>query len=103
MPIYCYRQAEETGCDLCRQGFEVRQKIADEPLQHCPECGAKVQKIITKVHVHTGITSGGGHTLSEKNISKHGFTQYRKVGPGQYVKTAGKQGPDQFNAQDIES
>ena len=103
MPIYCYQQAEETGCALCHQGFEVRQKISDEPLQHCPECGAPVKKIITSVNIHVSMTSGGSQTLSEKNISKHGFTQYRKVGPGQYEKTAGKQGPDQFNAQDIES
>ncbi|MCX7545300.1 FmdB family zinc ribbon protein [Marinicella gelatinilytica] len=101
MPIYCYRQTEQNGCDLCRHGFELRQKITDVPLQHCPECGVPVNKIITAVHVHTGLTSGGGHTLSEKNISKQGFTQYRKVGPGQYEKTAGKQGPDQFNAKDL--
>lgn len=101
MPIYCYQHTEKSGCDLCRQGFELRQKIADEPLQQCPECGVPVKKIITAVNVHTGLTSGGGHTLSEKNISKQGFTQYRKVGPGQYEKTAGKQGPDQFNALDL--
>lgn len=101
MPIYCYRQVEENGCDLCRQGFEVRQKIADQPLQACPECGAQVKKIITTVNIHTGISSGSGYTLSEKNISKHGFSQYRKVGPGQYEKTTGKQGPNTFNAKDL--
>ena len=100
-PVYCYQHAEKTACDLCRKGFEVRQKLTDTPLQACPECGAKLKKIITKVNVHTGLTSGGGHTLSEKNITQQGFTQYRKVGPGQYEKTAGKQGPDQFNAKDL--
>lgn len=100
-PVYCYQHAEKTACDLCRKGFEVRQKLTDTPLQACPECGAKLKKIITKVNVHTSLTSAGGHTLSEKNITQQGFTQYRKVGPGQYEKTAGKQGPDQFNAKDL--
>ena len=79
----------------------MRQKITDTPLNVCPECGAKLKKVITKVNIHTGITSGSGHTLSEQNIAKQGFTQYRKVGPGQYEKTAGRQGPDQFNAKDL--
>lgn len=102
MPIYCYQQTKASSCSLCEAGFEVRQKLTDKPLKTCPQCGAQVQKIITSVNVHTGLTSGGGHTLSEQNISKQGFTQYRKVGPGQYEKTAGRQGPDQFNAHDLQ-
>ena len=87
---------------MCRQGFEVSQKLTDKPVQHCPRCGAAVKKIITTVHVHTGLTSNTGNTLSNKNIAKHGFTQYRKVAPGQYEKTVGKQGPERLSTNDIE-
>lgn len=36
---------------------------------------------------------GKGPALDEKNIEKHGFTQYKRAGKGVYEKTAGK-GPD---------
>ena len=33
MPIYEY------ACKACGKAMEIRQKIADDPLQDCPECG----------------------------------------------------------------
>jgi putative FmdB family regulatory protein len=41
MPVYEYECA---GCDKI---FELQQKIADEPIQVCPQCGGEVRKLIS--------------------------------------------------------
>jgi putative FmdB family regulatory protein len=38
MPIYEYR------CEACGHEFEQLQKISDEPLKDCPECGEPALK-----------------------------------------------------------
>src|SRR3954451_17641342 len=45
MPIYEYK---------CDKGhvFEVMQKMTDDPVKKCPECGAKVQRVFHAVAVH---------------------------------------------------
>ncbi len=45
MPIYEYR---------CENGhlFEVMQKITDDPVTHCEECGAPVQRVFHPIAVH---------------------------------------------------
>src|SRR5215211_4338534 len=45
MPIYEYR---------CENGhtFEVMQRMADDPVQTCGECGASVQRVFHPVAVH---------------------------------------------------
>ena len=45
MPIYEYR---------CENGhlFEVMQKITDDPVTHCEECDALVQRVFHPVAVH---------------------------------------------------
>jgi putative FmdB family regulatory protein len=45
MPIYEYR---------CENGhlFEVLQKMTDEPVTHCEECGAPVQRVFHPIAVH---------------------------------------------------
>ncbi len=41
MPIYEYR------CLDCEKKLEVVQKITDEPLSTCPECGGELKKLIS--------------------------------------------------------
>jgi putative FmdB family regulatory protein len=86
MPFYEYTSAEQSGCDHCRRRFTVLQRLADEPLAECPECGGPVRRVISPPHV----VAGKGHMLTESSIEKAGFTQYRKIGKGVYEKTAGK-------------
>jgi putative FmdB family regulatory protein len=45
MPIYEYR---------CENGhlFEVMQKISEDPVTTCPECGAPVQRVFHPIAVH---------------------------------------------------
>ncbi len=42
MPIYEYH------CDACTHNFEVIQKVTDDKLTYCPECGKhKLRKMVT--------------------------------------------------------
>ncbi len=45
MPTYGYR------CTKCKYEFEVFQKITDEPIRECTECGADVKKMIFPVGI----------------------------------------------------
>ncbi len=40
MPTYGYR------CTSCGHQFEVFQRMSDEPVQTCPNCGGKVTKML---------------------------------------------------------
>jgi putative FmdB family regulatory protein len=42
MPIYEYE------CKACGKQFEVWQKITDEPLKTCKECGGELIKLISE-------------------------------------------------------
>jgi predicted nucleic acid-binding Zn ribbon protein len=100
MPLYTYENKhQDIHCTYCLGGFDVMQKLTDPVLTHCSYCGCDIKKIISAPHVTTGTTGSPKSTLSEKNITKNGFSQYRKVGQGKYEKTAG-QGPDQFSTED---
>ncbi len=41
MPVYEYE------CKECDRVFEVQQKMADEPLRHCPKCRAPIKKLMS--------------------------------------------------------
>lgn len=88
MPIYEYKPSGASHCDFCREGFDRLQKLSDPTLTTCPKCGAEVERKISAPNLATA-----GPSLSESNIEKHGFTQYRKLEKGVYEKTTGK-GPD---------
>lgn len=42
MPVYEYE------CPACEKIHEVQQRMADDPLQDCPECGGSVKKIMSR-------------------------------------------------------
>lgn len=41
MPIYEYR------CTKCRKEFELFQKITDEPASECPDCGGRIERLVS--------------------------------------------------------
>ena len=88
MPIYVYRASGESNCSLCEKPFERRQKVEHSRLTACPECRSPVRQVITAPNLAKPVPN-----LSETNVEKHGFTQYKKAGKGVYEKTAGK-GPE---------
>ena len=58
MPIYLY------SCQLCHQELEALQKISDDMLTKCPNCGEeKLVKMLTSSSFHL---SGGGWFRDEK-------------------------------------
>lgn len=73
MPIYDYR------CDECGVSFEVLQRMSDDPLVACEECGGKLRKVLHPVAIHfkgsgfystdygkgSGPRPGGSETTSE--------------------------------------
>ena len=48
MPIYEYKAISNTHCELCKDKFEVRQGINDEPLKQCPKCGSEVRRLFSR-------------------------------------------------------
>jgi putative FmdB family regulatory protein len=88
MPIYEYKCQEKRHCSLCVDGFDRLERITDPALTTCPQCGAKVKRVISAPNLTRASPS-----LESNNLEKHGFTQYRKASKGVYQKTAGK-GPE---------
>ena len=57
MPTYEYQ------CEQCGKRFELFQNMSDDLLQHCPECGGTVKRLIgTGAGV---IFKGGGFSATE--------------------------------------
>ncbi len=47
MPTYRYRAVEaERGCPQCLKGFEVIQRMTENPLSLCPRCGRSVHRVL---------------------------------------------------------
>lgn len=63
MPIYEYR---------CKKGheFEVIQRMSDDPVTECEECGAPVERIFNPVAVH--FKGSGFYTTDYARSSKPG-------------------------------
>ena len=64
MPIYEY------GCSKCQKIHEVTQKLADKPLTKCPECGGKVEKLISRSSF--ALKGSGWYTTDYKKKSSGG-------------------------------
>lgn len=86
MPIYEY-QARKTaeGCARCREVFEVRQSMSEEPLTQCPDCGRPVERIISLSAVSTAQSTRS--MLSDKNLKEKGFHKLVNEGGGKFRKT----------------
>lgn len=85
MPTYVYSASGSESCRYCMNQFERRQRIVEQRLTACPECGSPVRQVLTPPNLATP-----GPNMTESNIARKGFTQYRKVEKGVYEKTAGK-------------
>ena len=60
MPFYEYQ------CNACGHRLEVLQKISDEQLQYCPECGeASLKKLISRAGFR--LKGGGWYETDFKN------------------------------------
>ncbi len=87
MPIYEY--APLSGeCKRCHGRFEVYQRMADEKLTQCPDCGVPCERQISAVAM------GGKYSTSDNAIANAGLTKFKKVENGVYERTVGDYGSD---------
>ncbi len=56
MPTYVYK------CDDCGHQFELFQKMSDDPVDTCPECGSKVRRVFHPVGV---VFKGSGWYIND--------------------------------------
>jgi len=72
MPIYHYR------CDTCAREFQRKQRMTDEPVRVCPECGGEVRRIIQPVGV---IFKGSGFYITDnRQVSSPTLTPPKESG-----------------------
>jgi putative FmdB family regulatory protein len=83
MPTYEYTPVEgERGCPACRAGFEVEQRMSDDPLERCPRCGAAIRRAIGAVNIGTEWREKT--LLSDANLKRHGFKKLTNEGEGRF-------------------
>ena len=69
MPTYDYR------CTNCGHQFEAFQSMLDEPLKVCPECGGKIERLISG---GTGlIFKGSGFYITDYKRKSEGSKSHR--------------------------
>jgi len=56
VPTYEYQ------CDSCRVRFERRQRMSDEPVKECPECGGSVRRLLFPVGI---VFKGSGFYITD--------------------------------------
>ncbi len=97
MPTYVYEVIEPDGSRGER--FEVDQRMTDPLLEHHPESGRPVRRVILPARI-LGPNSDARMTAQvsdDKKLDQLGFTKYVKAGDGYYERRAG-QGPDVISA-----
>lgn len=68
--IYVYR------CKKCSNEFEAEQKMKDDPLTECNQCGGPVHRVIQQV----GISFvGPGFYSTDYGRAKPSFSEYKKA------------------------
>jgi putative FmdB family regulatory protein len=83
MPTYEYQAVDtDRACEHCRQRFEVRQSMSDEPLMTCPRCGAPVKRLISACGICT--LPSERTLLSDRNLKAKGFTKLVNEGDGRF-------------------
>jgi putative FmdB family regulatory protein len=71
MPIYEYR------CDACGHEMEAMQKMSDDPLKDCPECGKpELRKLISAAGFR--LKGGGWYETDFKSGSKKNIHDSKK-------------------------
>jgi putative FmdB family regulatory protein len=95
MPTYEYRC--ENGHD-----FEVIQRMSDDPVTACPECGATVERVFHPVAVHfkgSGFysTDYAGKGKAETAASKDGASSSGGAGESKDAKASGGDGKSKSN------
>jgi putative FmdB family regulatory protein len=84
MPIYEY------ACNQCEHVFDVLQKINDDPLKYCPECGApELRKLLSAPHFR--LKGGGWYETDFKTGGKRNLAEGSEKKADGDAKEAGKE------------
>ena len=71
MPIYEYQaKIPSKGCGVCREGFEYIQRVDEDPLGHCPNCGEEIKRIISWCHAAV-VDSSPEDASTEQRIAEY--------------------------------
>jgi putative FmdB family regulatory protein len=69
MPTYEYRAVDpDKGCDHCRSGFEVIQRMTDPALTYCPHCKSSVHRVLFSPSV---VIKGSSVTETDRKIKEY--------------------------------
>ncbi len=69
MPTYEYQSLDPAkGCDHCRSGFEVVQRMTEPPLSHCPKCKSSVRRVLFAPIV---VVKGSPETETDRKIREY--------------------------------
>jgi putative FmdB family regulatory protein len=93
VPIYEYR------CDDCGASFEVLQRMSDDPLETCEECGGRLRKVLHPVAIHfkgsgfytTDYGKGSGRRPASREDTSDGSSE---SSPGSVESDASSGGAD---------
>ena len=77
MPIYEYEHIGEP-CSLGKI-FDYKQSIEDEPLAKCPQCSARVQKIVSRINISCPRTNSELRDLGFTKLVKRDDGVYENV------------------------
>jgi len=80
MPIYEYH------CGTCNKNLEIIQKMSDPPQKKCPDCGGKIEKLLSSSAFHlkgtgwykTDYASPSGSTSSSPSSGTEAKTEAPK-------------------------
>ena len=81
MPTYEYR------CRDCGHTFDIVQKMSDDPLTHCPECGGELRKVFAPPAI--SFRGSGFYATDHRKKSKPAAGEPKKDGE---AKPAAKDG-----------
>lgn len=70
MPVYEYE------CPACDKVIEVQQRITDDPLSTCPDCGGEVKKLVSMSSFQ--LKGGGWYSDGYSSTSKNTGTTKTK-------------------------
>lgn len=69
MPTYAYQAADpERGCDRCKRGFEVVQRMTDPPWLACPDCKGPIRRLF---FVPAVVVKGSPETETDRKIREY--------------------------------
>jgi putative FmdB family regulatory protein len=72
MPTYEYR------CRDCGHSFDIVQKMSDDPLTHCPECGGELRKVFAPPAI--SFKGSGFYATDHGKKTKPSGTEKKKDG-----------------------